>query len=168
MLRHAAQHYPSSLELEEEQDVVCRQASPREHLHGKEVGSCEYGHVRPNELFPPRILAAFRCRPHPVPAENVADGLIRHVVSDVGQGSRDPVVAPGRVLAGEADDQLFGLTGDPRPTGLWSALGPIELRGNQSAVPAQDGIGFSRALDLGQRFASHSLADLGQSGALRI
>jgi hypothetical protein len=45
------QHYPSSLKLDEEQDVVCRQASPREHLHGKEVGSREYGYVRSNELF---------------------------------------------------------------------------------------------------------------------
>jgi hypothetical protein len=84
MLRHAAQHYPSSLELDEEQDVVRRQASPGEHLHGKEVGSREYGHVRPNELFPARIVAALGYRRDPMPTENVADGLIRHVVSDVG------------------------------------------------------------------------------------
>jgi len=78
MLRYAAWQYTSGLELDEEQNIVRREASPREHLHGKEVGSREHGHVRPNELFPARIPAAFGCRRDPVPTQNIADGLVRY------------------------------------------------------------------------------------------
>src|SRR5438876_697173 len=94
--------------------------------------------------------------------ENVADCLVRNVVSDVGQCSGDPVVAPAWVLASESDYEVLRLRSDWRPTGIRPVLGAIELGGNELAIPAQDRARLGDAGDLGEGFASHSLADFGR------
>jgi hypothetical protein len=77
-----------------------------------------------------------------LPMENGADRLVPHVGSDVGQRSCDTVVPPCRIVPSESDNQFFLLTTDSRPTGTRPALGPVKLRGDQSAVPAQNGVRF--------------------------
>jgi hypothetical protein len=45
MARDARQAYASGLQMQEEQNVLCQHAPPREHLDREEVGSGEHVHV---------------------------------------------------------------------------------------------------------------------------
>jgi len=49
-----------------------------------------------------------------VAPQDITNRLIGNLVPQIGQRSRDPVIAPIPVLAGQANDQLLDLTLDPR------------------------------------------------------
>jgi len=74
--------------------------------------------MRLNELLPGRALAPFRRRFNAVPAQNVADGLVRNVVIQVGRRSHDPIVSPARVFASHLDAQCLQCGRDSGPTGI--------------------------------------------------
>ena len=61
------------------------QTSPREHLDGEEVDSCQNRHVRSDEVLPCCVLAAFGCGRQAMTPKNIAYGLIRNNVTEVGQ-----------------------------------------------------------------------------------
>jgi hypothetical protein len=103
--------------MNEEQDVVGGETSPSKYLNGEEVGACQDGDVRGDEIPPGGILAASRCRLDPVPAEDVARRLIGDGVAEIGQGSDDAVVTPARVLSGEADDERLDFGRDAGAAG---------------------------------------------------
>ena len=168
MLRYASQRHASGLKVNDEQNVVRRKTSPGQHFNSEKVGTREHRDVRSNEVFPGRGLPAFGRRRNAVPTKNVADRLVRNVVSDVGQRSRDAVVTPAGVLASESNNCGLDLWTDSWPTGIRPMLGAVELRGNESAIPAQDGVRLGNTGHLGEGLASHSLSDLGQGSALRI
>jgi len=73
-------------QMNEEQDVVGGETSPGKHFDGEEVGTCEDGHVRGNEILPGGILAPLGCRLDPVAAKDVAHRLIGNHVAEIGQG----------------------------------------------------------------------------------
>ena len=62
--------------MDEEQDVVGGETSPSEHLNGEEIGTCQDGEVGGDEIAPGGSLAALGWRRDPVPAKDVAHGLI--------------------------------------------------------------------------------------------
>ena len=102
-------------QMNEEQDVVGGETSPGEHFDCEEVGTCQDGHVRGDEILPGGILAPLGCRLDPVSAKDVADGLIGNGVAEIGQGSDDAVVSPAGVLSGEADNERFQFGRDAGP-----------------------------------------------------
>jgi hypothetical protein len=63
--------------------------------------------------------------------ENVAHRLIRDVVTNVGQGSLDPVVAPSRILLGKSHNKLDDLLPNTRPANLGALTAVIPFSGNQ-------------------------------------
>src|SRR5690349_10746682 len=79
-----------------------------------------------------------------------------------------PVVAPAWVLTSESKYEVLRLRRDWRPAGIRPVLRAVELRANESAVPAQDRVRFGDTAYFGEGFAAHSLADLSQGAALRI
>ena len=93
--------------MNEEQDVVGGEISPGKHFDGEEVGTCQDGHGRGNEILPGSILAPLVCRLDPLAMQDVAHRLIGDGVAKIGQGSDDAVVSP----AGGALDDISILLG---------------------------------------------------------
>src|SRR5215510_15470768 len=94
--------------------------------------------MRADELFPRRGGPALWRRGEAMAFQNVAHGLGTDGVPEVGQGSHDPVVAPGAILPRHTDHQGLDFLvnhGAPRPLAL---LGAVTLLGDQLAVPAKN------------------------------
>ncbi len=98
--------------MDEEQHVIGGEASPREHLHGEEVGACKDSHVGSNEILPGGLLAPLGCRRDPVSTKDVSHGLIGNGMAEIGQSSDNAVVSPTGVLSGKADNQSLRFSGD--------------------------------------------------------
>lgn len=81
MTRDAAQRYAAAAYLDEDQYVIRYQPSLSQHLHCKEVSPGEYVHVRLDELFPSRRATPLRRWRDRVPAQDVTDCLVRHLVA---------------------------------------------------------------------------------------
>src|ERR1017187_9047016 len=96
---------PARFQVNEEQDVVGGETSPSKHLNREEVGTCQDGEVGGDEILPGSTLAPFRCRLDPVPAKDVAHGLIGNDMAEISQSSDDAVIAPAGVLSCEADNE---------------------------------------------------------------
>ena len=103
--------------MNEEQYVVSGKTSPGEHFDGKEVGTCQNGHMGGDEILPGRILTPLGCRLDPVSTKDVAHRLIGDGVAEIGQGSDDAVVSPAGVISGEADNERFQVGRDAGPAG---------------------------------------------------
>src|SRR5258707_4150452 len=89
-------------------------------------------------------------------------------MAEVLQRADDPVVTPAGVLPGHAHDEGFDSGVDTRSAWIRAAFGSVELLGNQSSVPGQDGVRFGHLGYLVQSFASESFADVGKRATLRI
>jgi hypothetical protein len=70
--------------------------------------------------------------------QKIANRLIGNHIPEIGQGARNPVIAPVPVLARHANDQLLHLALDPRSTRAMTNLRAIEFASDQLAVPGQD------------------------------
>src|SRR5215471_16596415 len=105
---------PTALQLDEEQHVVRYQAAPSQHLRREEIGPGEHVHVRPDELLPSRAPTTRGRWRDVVSAQDIANGLVRQVMAQVGQCADDAVVAPAPVLACKAHYQAFHCGFDPR------------------------------------------------------
>ncbi len=90
--------------------------------------------------------------------ENVADGLIRDVVADVGPSSLDPIVSPRRILLGQSHDKLDNFLTDSRPADFLPLTAIVPLLGHQQAIPTQDRVGREQGANLFQPFATEDLA----------
>jgi hypothetical protein len=88
-----------------------------------------------SEEAAPRLRVAPRRRRQTGGGEDVADRGRRDGYAELAQLANDPEVAPARVLARQAEDQLPRLTPDRRTSGT-----PVRIRpaaGYQPAMPAQ-------------------------------
>ena len=103
-----------------------------------------------------------------MPFEDVTDCLVGNAVTEIRQGTHDPVIAPTDILLSHSDNERFHLRIDSRPTGIASVFGSIELVRDQPAVPGQNGVGLGHTRYPGQSLAAESFADLGERGSLRI
>jgi hypothetical protein len=103
-----------------------------------------------------------------VAVQDIANRLIADMIAQIGQGPRNPVIAPIAVFPGHANDQLLDLSLDPRPA--TAATGPraIEFVGDQLAVPGQDGVRSGDIRHLGENFAAQAMTDLAECGSLGI
>jgi hypothetical protein len=71
----------------------------------------------------------------PVAAERFADRGRRHLHAEPDEFAFDPLVAPARVLGGQADDQLLEVLVELRSARSTAGIGPGAC--DQAAVPAQ-------------------------------
>lgn len=91
------------------------------------------------ELFPCRLLHAFRSGLDAMPFQNVPDRVVRQIVAEVGQGPLYPAVAPRAILFGHADSQSSNVQARCWPTAR-SAPTDSVLAGNQISVPRQQSL----------------------------
>ena len=93
MASHARQRHSPGLQLNDEQDIVCHQTMPCQHLGSEEVHPSQHCHMCGDEVFPSGGLAALGRGRNPMPAEHIPDRLIRDRMAEIGQRARNPVVA---------------------------------------------------------------------------
>ena len=105
MAPDAAQRYAAAAYVNEEQDVVRHQPAPGQHLHGEEVGTGQHVDVRLDELLPGRRATPLRRWSEVVPAQDVAHGLVRDLMAQIGQRADDTIVAQTAVFARQPDHE---------------------------------------------------------------
>src|SRR5712692_3916663 len=76
MPRDTSETYTPSFQVEEEQNVVRGQTSPREHFDGEEINAGQDRHMRSDQILPICVLATLRCGSHAVTAKDVSYRLI--------------------------------------------------------------------------------------------
>jgi hypothetical protein len=57
-----------------------------------------------------------------VAAKDIPDRLVRYVVSQIGEGAGDSIVAPGCILLGHTDDESLHIGSDAWPPGIRAML----------------------------------------------
>src|SRR5262245_65612891 len=115
--------------MDEKQHGVSRQPAQRQHLRREKVGPRQQRQVGPNEGLPcGRALTLWRRR-QSVTSQNIPHRLIGNGMPGIGQGASYSVIARGRVLASNENNQLFGLQLD-----LWSASASKDLRASEVVV----------------------------------
>jgi hypothetical protein len=99
-------------------------------------------------------MAPLRHWPDAVLAQDIADSLVGHRMSQVGQCSYNPVVTPAGVLASEANHQILDFWTDAWPAARSALFAAIEFFSYPLAIPGENGIGFGDARDWLQAFAA--------------
>ena len=96
-----------------------------------------------------------------MPLENISDGLMREVVTEVGQCACNPIVTPAGVLAGHVDDEILDDGISAWAARMLTTFGTVELVGDQTTIPGQNGLWSGNAGDLRQIFPAKALGDAG-------
>src|ERR1035437_7662622 len=86
----------------------------------------------------------------------------------IGQRSHNPIIAPGPILLGHANNQLLNFSVDPWPARGSPFQRAIELAGDEPSVPCQDGIRQGRIRHLAECLAAQSMANLAELRSLRV
>ena len=71
-------------QMDEEQNIVGHQSPQREDLHGEKVSSRQHHEVSANEFCPRGRSLALRRRRYATTPQNIADRLIRNLVTQIG------------------------------------------------------------------------------------
>jgi hypothetical protein len=100
--------------------------------------------------------------------QNIPHGLVRDLITEIGQRAHDPVVAPTGILFGHPHYERFYFCFDARPAGVAPVFGAIELLGDKPAVPSQNGVRFSYARHLGQSLPAEPFTEIGQGGSFGV
>src|SRR5258707_6517565 len=103
--------------------------------------------------MPPRWPCACAPARAVVTAQNIADRLIRDLMPQIGERPHNPIITPGPVLLGDANNQFLNFSVDPWPA--WDSTCPrsIELASDEPSVPCQYGLRQS-----GRRHLAEGLA----------
>src|ERR1035437_6598507 len=78
----------------------------------------------------------------------------------IGQRPHNPIIAPGPILLGHANNQLLNFSVDPWPARGSPFLRPIELARDEPSVPCQDGVRKGGSRHLAECLATQSPANL--------
>src|SRR5262249_39657928 len=84
-----------------------------------------------DKLLPGGGLLPLWCRKNAAALQDIAHSLVTDGVSQVVQGTRDPVITPGAILLSEAHDQGFQLLPYRRSASDLSLLGAVKLLYNE-------------------------------------
>ncbi len=164
----ASERDAPGLQMNEEQDVVGGEPTPSQNFDGEEVGSRKHSHVCGDEVFPGRGLAAFGRGWDAVALQHVSDSLVRHVVAEISEGASQPIVPPGAVLLGHADDERLDLRADSRPSWIRAMLRSIELASDETPTPGENRFGFRDTGHLRKKLPPKAFADLSQRASLGV
>src|SRR5674476_180490 len=100
--------------------------------------------------------------------QNIADRLIRDLMPQIGQRPHNPIIAPGPILLGHANNQFLNFSVDPWPARGSPFLRAIELAGDEPSVPCQDGVRQGGSRHLAECLATQSTANLAKLRSLRV
>src|ERR1019366_8797935 len=84
----------------------------------------------------------------------------------IGQRPHNPIIAPGPILLGHANNQFLKFSVDPWPARGSPFLRAIELAGDEPSVPCQDGVRQGGSRHLAECLATQSTANLAELRSL--
>src|SRR5262249_53155998 len=105
-----------------------------------------------DELLPRGRLPPLRCWWESMALEDIPHSLVADGVAQIGQGADDPVIAPGTILLGHADDQGLELRVGRGATGRLALLRAVKFLGYEFAVPAKNCVGLDERRHLLEGF----------------
>src|SRR5450830_244764 len=158
----------AALEVNEKQHVVGHQSAQREDLRREEVGPRQHRQVSQNECRPGGRVLALRRGRQTVALQNIADRLIRDLMPQIGQRPHNPIITPGPILLGHANNQFLNFSVDPWPARGSPFLRAIELAGDEPSVPCQDGVRQGGSRHLAECLAAQSTANLAKLRSLCV
>ena len=100
--------------------------------------------------------------------QDVADGLVGHLVPDIGQGIGDPVVTPGRILASELQNPIDDFLRRCWPAHLSAFVAMVPFLGHEFPMPTQKGVRREERADRAQELTPQDLAFDGQATTLVV
>ena len=139
----------------------------RPDLHGEEVARSKRIPVISDELVPCRLLRSFGRRLDPVALEDTSDRCLADVVTEVGQRSLDPLVAPGAVLGGHPNRKTPDAASYARPSGATTSAAVV-LPGDELSVPTKNRVGRHDAATCRQQLAPKRLPEHSKPPSLVI
>src|ERR1019366_428708 len=86
----------------------------------------------------------------------------------IGQRPHNPIIAPGPILLGHANNQFLNFSVDPWPARGSPFLRAIELAGDEPSVPCQDGVRQGGSRHLAECLATQSTANLAELRSLCV
>ena len=75
-------------------------------------------------------------------AQPIAASLIGDVISQIGERPDNPVIAPGAIFPGHANNQSLDALVNSRSAGTSPRLRSIEFASDEPSVPGEDGVGL--------------------------
>ena len=103
-----------------------------------------------------------------MPSENIADGLIAHLVTDVRECAGDSIVSPRSILFRNAHDQLLDFFVDARSAWILTFCGSVEFLRDQPPMPTEYRLWLDDIGDFLEYLSPKFLADLRQRLPLAI
>jgi hypothetical protein len=154
--------------MNKEKNVVSHQATRHPHLGREAIGRYQHIHMGANKLLPRGGLLALRGWRDTVAFEDVPDGLGTDGMPEMFQRPSNTVIAPAPVLSGYPHHQGFQC-----PVGLRAAwcvllLRPVNLLGDELAMPGENGVGLDNRGNFLQRLLTQLPAGHGQGLTLAI
>jgi len=98
-----------------------------------------------------------------IPHRHLIDGM-----TEVHQGTLDAAIAPRRILFSHAYDEWLDFLRDTGTSKLTTVLTAIKLPGEQSLVPAQEGVWRGDGRHRFEAFATKGMGQRGKAAAFRI
>src|SRR5215471_17545428 len=148
--------HPAALKMDEKQHVVGRRPAQRQHFRREKVGPRQQRQVGPNEGRPCGRALALRRRRHTVASQNISHRLVGNLKPQIGQRPHNPVIAPGAVLLGHANNQFLNCPLDPGSA--WASM----LRA------IEDGIRQSGSRYIAECLAAQSTNNLAELRSLGV
>ena len=100
--------------------------------------------------------------------QDIGNGLVTDLVTQVTQRTHDAGISPTSVLASHLEDQFLNGFICMRTAGGRALVRTVELFGNQSAVPAQDGFGTNDLRHFLKSLPAESFAELSQGNPVGV
>ena len=89
-------------------------------------------------------------------------------MTEIAESAGNAIIAPAFVLPGHADDQHFEFRTDPGTSRIGRVYRAVELAGDQTAIPGEDGFRFRNTSHFRQPLPTEPLADFGERRALGV
>jgi len=154
--------------MKKEQHVISNQPAPAEHFHREKIGTGHNTHVSGEKILPGRDLASLGCGSDSVASQYISYRLIRELMTQVGEGTRDPVISPTGILFCHSHHQRFHFRFNRRAARILPVFGTIEFLSDESPIPSQNGVRFCNASDLSKRLSSQALSNFSECDAFGI
>ena len=167
MARNPGDLNASVFQMNEEQNVVSHQSSPRQHFHSEEVTASKDVHMSRKKVLPRRDLASPRSRSDAMLAQDVLDRLVRYIVPQVGQSrrfGRNPNPSSLSPSVRSALPLWWRQAGGPDTADSWT----VELLGNEFSIPSENRVWLGNAGNLPECLSACTFSSFGQRGPFRV
>ena len=167
MVADAADFDPATGQVDDEEDVVARQAVHGEDFDREEIARRDRTPMRAEKLTPAQLSLPAWCRLNAMFFEQLLNRGAADLVSQAPHDIAETRVAPAWVVAGDGENEVAEFVWLRRSAR--TTLGAAVVLGrNELAVPTQDRVWRDDTSETAQSAAPHNLALPGEAPTLRV